>query len=257
MAHSIRYLSPPASVSMADRWYEIASVEHFWILRRFDVLQRLAGSLVSRAREIAEVGCGHGLVQLQIERAYGRGVTGFDLNELALKENVSRLGTICCYDIHQRDAALRQRYDLIILFDVLEHITDENAFLSALIFHLAPGGRLIVNVPAGMWAFSKYDEAAGHVRRYSIRTLQEAVRRSGLHVTDWTYWGFPLIPSLLLRKLWLLGHHEPDKIISSGFDPRSRTINALMRLISRCEPIPQKFLGTSLMAVLELGRGEN
>jgi cyclopropane fatty-acyl-phospholipid synthase-like methyltransferase len=203
---------------------------------------------------MAEVGCGHGLLQRQIEQEFGCVVTGFDLNELALKENVSRLSPICCYDVRQRDATLRQRFDLILLFDVLEHIGDDDSFLSAVLFHLAPGGKLVVNVPAGAWAFSAYDRAAGHVRRYSIHSLNDAVSRAGLLITDWTYWGLPLVPSLLLRKLWLLGRHDPDEIIWSGFDPRSRVINEFLGVASRCEPIPQRLLGTSLMAVLQVGR---
>jgi hypothetical protein len=79
-ARTITYLSPPAEVSMADRWFEIAAIDHFWIRRRFEVFQRLADGLIGSAREIAEIGCGHGLLQLQIETAYGRDVAGFDLN---------------------------------------------------------------------------------------------------------------------------------------------------------------------------------
>src|SRR5437870_3830747 len=46
----ITYLSAPAEVSMGNRWFEIASVDHFWIRRRFEVLQRLAGDLIANAR---------------------------------------------------------------------------------------------------------------------------------------------------------------------------------------------------------------
>jgi hypothetical protein len=49
----IAYLSPPAEVSMADRWFEIASTDHFWVRRRFDVLQRLAGDSIASAKEMA------------------------------------------------------------------------------------------------------------------------------------------------------------------------------------------------------------
>jgi len=35
-----------------------------------------------------------------------------------------------------------------------------------------------------------------------------------------------------------------------GFDPRGRSINSLLSALARCEPVPQRFLGTSLMAVL-------
>lgn len=248
---TITYLSAPAEVSMADRWFEIAAIDHFWIRRRFEVFRHLAGDLIPGAREIAEVGCGHGLLQLQIEEAYGREVTGFDLNEIALKQNVSRRSTINCYDIHQKIPALRGRFDLILLFDVLEHISDEDSFLNALLFHLSPGGNLIINVPAGMWAFSPYDVAAGHVRRYSIGSLRDAASRSNLEIKNWTYWGLPLAPTLLLRKLWLLGKEDQDTIISTGFDPRSNLINRVLGIVSRCEPIPQNFLGTSLLAVME------
>jgi methylase of polypeptide subunit release factors len=84
---------------MADRWFEVAGIDHFWIRRRFEVFRRLAGELVANAREIAEIGCGHGLLQLQLETAYDRAVAGFDLNEVALKQNVSRRSAVNCYDI--------------------------------------------------------------------------------------------------------------------------------------------------------------
>jgi 2-polyprenyl-3-methyl-5-hydroxy-6-metoxy-1,4-benzoquinol methylase len=181
---NIEYFSEPAKVSMADEWFEIAALDHFWIRRRFAVFQRLAAGLVPAAREIAEIGCGHGLLQRQIEEAYGREVTGFDLNEYALRQNLSRISKVCCYDIYQRHATLRERFDLIFLFDVLEHIADEDGFFRALMFLLASGGKVVVNVPSGQWAFSAYDEAAGRVRRCSIGTLLEAAVRNDMEITD-------------------------------------------------------------------------
>ncbi len=150
----IEYLSRPASVNMADRWFEIASLDHFWVRRRFEVLQRLEGGLIEEAREMAEIGCGHGLLQRQIEDAYQREVTGFDLNEYALQQNVSRRSRVCCYDIFQKNSNLQKTFDVIFLFDVLEHIMEENQFLDSILFHLKPQGKLVINVPAGQWAFS-------------------------------------------------------------------------------------------------------
>jgi SAM-dependent methyltransferase len=239
---------------MADRWFEIAAVDHFWICRRFEVFRRIAGGLIADSRAMAEFGCGHGLLQLQIEQAYGREVTGFDLNEIALKQNVSQRSTISCYDICEKDSTLREKFDLIFLFDVLEHIANEDGFLNALLYHLAPSGRLVVNVPAGMWAYSAYDVAAGHVRRYSVRSLRGVAERNGLHVKNYTFWGLPLVPTLLVRKLWLLGSRNADDVISAGFDSRTKSLNQLLGILSRCEPIPQTLLGTSLMAVLENGQ---
>ena len=237
---------------MADWWFEIATIDHFWIQRRFAVLRRLAGSLIPAAGEVAEIGCGHGLLQRQIEETYRREVTGFDLNESALKQNLAQLSNIFCYDIYHQHPSLRQRFDLVFLFDVLEHMADEDRFLRAVVFHLAPGGKLVLNVPAGKWAHSAYDEAAGHVRRYSMRSLQDTAARNGLQIAKSSYWGLPLAPTLLLRRLWLKGKRGKDRIISAGFSPRTKVLNRLLAVVSKCEPIPQTFLGTSIMAVLEM-----
>lgn len=107
--------------------------------------------------------------------------------------------------------------------------------------------------PQDNWAFSSYDSAAGHVRRYPIRTLRESARRNGLQMREWSYWGLPLAPTLVFRKLWLMGQHDQSRIITSGFDSRSTAINSALGALSRCEWIPQKLLGTSVMAVLRRG----
>ena len=56
----IEYLTPPTKVSMTDGYFELASLGHFWVRRRFEVFQKLARELVSSAREMAEIGCGQG-----------------------------------------------------------------------------------------------------------------------------------------------------------------------------------------------------
>jgi len=252
LERKIEYLSRPAEVSMGDQWFEIASIDHFWVRRRFEVLQRLAGGELSDAQHMAEIGCGHGLLQRQIEDTYGHEVTGFDLNEHALKRNLSRRSRVCCYDIFKMDAQLKEQFDVVFLFDILEHITEEDRFLRALAFYLAPGAKLVLNVPAGQWAYSSYDVAVGHVRRYSIRTLRECAERSQFKVGKWTYWGLPLIPMLMLRKLWLMGRHNQGKIITAGLDTRTPSINKTLGLLASCEVIPQKLLGTSLMAILHI-----
>ena len=160
----IIYASQPAAVSMTDSWYDIASLDHFWIQRRFEVLARIAGKLIVNARHIAEVGCGNGLLQRNIEDVYRVPVTGFELNELALNKNISRVSPLYCYDIHDRLAEFQSRFGLIFLFDVLEHITTEDAFLDAIQFHLAESGLLILNVPAHQSLYSMYcDRADGHI----------------------------------------------------------------------------------------------
>jgi len=248
----IEYLSRPAEVSMTDGYFELASLEHFWVRRRFAVFRTLAGRLVAAAREMAEVGCGRGLLQRQVELEYERELTGFDLNETGLKHNLSQFSRVCCYDIHEMLESCRARFDLIFLWDVLEHISDEDQFLQALLFHLAPGGNLVVNVPAGRWVYSDYDCAAGHVRRYSIQTLRQVAARNHLEFLKWSYWGLPLVPVLFARKLRPMRKEGGAKTYAAGFDTRTAGVNAALGMLARCEWIPQKLFGTSLMAILQV-----
>ena len=243
----VTYLSPPMPVNMGDWWFDVATNDHFWIRRRFEVMQRLADAVIRNCTRAAEIGCGNGLLQRDIEDRYGKPITGFELNEVALQKNLSRMSPLYCYDIHQRNPDFRARFDLLLLFDVLEHIDDESEFLQSVKFHLADSGSILINVPAHPSLYSDYDRAAGHVRRYSTSQLASVAERNGLKARALTYWGLPLIPLLLLRKMMSLAQSNGK----AGFDSRGPGINTALSLLARCEPLPQRFVGTSVMAVLE------
>ncbi len=244
----IEYLSPPAAVQMADEWFDLASLKHFWIERRFEVFKRLAGHLFTGDAKVGEFGCGHGIVQRQCEDAFQAAVHGYDLNVAALEKNVSRASRLYCYDIHARAVELRQAFDILIMFDVIEHIDDDHAFVASAVHHLKPGGHLIVNVPALQGLYSAYDRRVGHVRRYDLRQLRAVAERNGLVVDSMTYWGLPLLPLLVVRKL-VLGKTPNERTVRTGFHSGSSVTNALLRTLSRLEPVPQVLGGTSLMMV--------
>lgn len=65
-------------------------------------------------------------------------------------------------------------FDTVLYLDVLEHIADDAAELARAAERVVPGGRVVVLSPAHPWLFSAFDEAVGHVRRYTRRTLQAA-----------------------------------------------------------------------------------
>lgn len=65
------------------------------------------------------------------------------------------------------DLPASQAFDSIVYIDVMEHIADDWAEAQAAAARLAPGGRLIVLVPAHQFLFSAFDAAIGHHRRYS------------------------------------------------------------------------------------------
>lgn len=65
------------------------------------------------------------------------------------------------------------RFDTVLYIDVLEHIADDRAELARAAQLLRPGGHLVVLAPAHPGLFSSFDEAVGHYRRYTRRSLSE------------------------------------------------------------------------------------
>lgn len=245
----IEYYSPSQKVSMADAWFDVATLEHFWVRRRFDVLRRLLGTHVRDLTPVAEVGCGHGLVQAQFKKAFGVQVDGFELNEYALSRSVASDQPRFVYDIHDRKEEIREKYGLIILFDVIEHLEDDQCFVESVLFHLKPGGILAVNVPALELLRSRYDDEQGHFRRYTLGQLEKLGQKCNMVNLAGTYWCMSMVPVLLLRKLLLKFKDGERAVVKSGFVPPSRIANAMLYRLSAIERLPQRQGGTSAMCI--------
>lgn len=249
--NNIIYLSQPSSVSMADDWFDVANLDHFWIKRRFEVFRQLLRQLDLNLQnlKVAEIGCGNGLVQYQFSKYYGIDVDGFDLNEIALQKSVATEQDLFLYDIHERKPEYKSYYDLLILFDVIEHIDDQIQFVESALYHLKKGGILAVNVPALQSLYSDYDLAAGHIRRYNINSIKLLEKNLTIKKLILTYWGFPLLPILMIRKLILGLSKNKNQTINSGFKPSSNFVNYFLYHLSQLELIPQSISGTSLMVL--------
>lgn len=86
------------------------------------------------------------------------------------------------------------------MFDVLEHIEDEAAALQQVHELLRPNGTLFLTVPAYNFLHSAEDVAAGHFRRYTLRSLRRAVISNGFRPEYATYIFSPLPPAVLLLR---------------------------------------------------------
>jgi len=102
------------------------------------------------------------------------------------------------------------------LFDVLEHIEDDEDFLTKTRTLLVPNGRLYITVPAYQTLWSKEDYLAGHYRRYRLKELIDKLKISGYEIDYATYFFMLLaIPILFFRtipsKLMLYDKKDPLK----------------------------------------------
>lgn len=125
------------------------------------------------------------------------------------------------------------------LFDVLEHIKDDDALLETLRRLLVPSGRLYLTVPAYQCLWSADDELGGHHRRYSRRQLAACVTRAGFIVDYATYFFWPLpLPILLLRSI-------PSRIGLRGARDLQREADAVA-----AELTPQEGIATRAVSAL-------
>ena len=139
------------------------------------------------------------------------------------------------------------------MYDVLEHIKYTKQFIASAFYHLKKGGFLFLNVPANQRFYSSYDLAVGHQRRYSKKTLLDEFKTFGVKVLDFQYWGFFLLPTLIIRHFYLNYFFvNKNKIVNYGF----RTgvlLNILIKILMKFELSFLKFIktGTSIALVLK------
>jgi 2-polyprenyl-3-methyl-5-hydroxy-6-metoxy-1,4-benzoquinol methylase len=184
-----------------------AEDRHFWFRARNEILAALAGAEVRALPDdfrILEVGCGSGNVLRVLRRlAEGRGhVEGLELSAEAAAVARERTGLqVTSGYLSQLEPDVR--FDIIGAFDVLEHVADAAALLTQMRERLHVDGRLLLTVPAHQSLWSSFDVASGHERRYTLRTLSQALRASGFRVAYLTYFMSLLYPPMWLRRRFL------------------------------------------------------
>jgi SAM-dependent methyltransferase len=251
----IEFLTDLQPISFPDEWYDANSEEHFWFewrARIAGLLVRRIGLPVDRALRVLDIGCGTGITSRQFRRTTRWSCDGADLNMDALSRCDVGGGRILYYDILEKRQEFRDRYDVAILFDVIEHIEATQPFLEAALFHLKPGGVLLVNVPALMTLYGVYDTMAGHFRRYTRRTLAGEFASQNATVLDQTYWGFSMVPLLWLRKLVLRRQTDEARAIRTGFKPPSALAHSVLKgaMAFECAVLKRPPVGSSVMAAI-------
>lgn len=235
----------------AAEYRRMAELEgtHWWFTARREILDDAITRLKLPANaRILEAGCG----------------TGGNLAMLSRHGQVDAMETDSFAHAHARathpDLDIRQgelpdnfpyhdkRYDLICMFDVLEHIGPDATALQTLKNHLNPGGRLLLTVPALPLLWSRHDEAHHHHRRYTKKTLQAALRAGGFTPVYISYFNTVLFPLVFGARL--AGKFRRVQETDLTLPPP--TINRLLHMIFSSEQLVLKHttlpIGVSLLA---------
>jgi SAM-dependent methyltransferase len=195
---------------------------------------------------VLDVGCGAGLF---FDRLAGLGasVEGVEPDAAIATQTVTDAGRI-----HVRPFDLSFEggpFDLILMLDVLEHMSDAPEAVAHAQALLNPGGTLLVTVPAFRWLWTSHDDLNQHVTRYRAAELGNLLTSTDLEIKRLRYFfRWAVMAKLIVRGVEAISGPEP-KSPRVPWGP----VNQALLLFSRLEelvvgwlPIP---LGTSILAI--------
>jgi SAM-dependent methyltransferase len=204
-----------------------------WVLTQFEAVM---------TGDILEVGAGIGNFTERIAD-YGLRVVACEPDAALyqeLRSSVSTRVNVVRARLEELDGS--ERFDTVVLFNVLEHLPDQDLALRALYRLLRPGGSLCVFVPAHAVLFGSLDQQYGHLRRYSRSDVIELLQSRGFVCRRVEYFnpigavGWFLVSRLLRRR----------KLTRSSVRVSERVAIPLGRALSRIGPPP---FGQSVVAI--------
>ena len=188
-----------------EAYLEMDEVEskHWWFTGRRCIISSIISAMqLPKKSRILEVGCGTG-GNLKMLSKFGE-LSSFERNSEALKMAISKtnnqysiLSGWCPDNIPFQN----QQFDLICVFDVLEHIDEDIQTLVNLKSLLAKDGQILITVPAYKWLFGPHDKFLHHKRRYSSRELRKKSEAAGLTPIKISYFNTLLFPIAILVRL--------------------------------------------------------
>ena len=154
--------------------------------------------------EILEIGSGIGNIsRFIIEDGYSITLSDYNPDYCNLLKtlfgNTSNVKGILSIDLLHPDfenhyADLRERFDSIILLNVIEHIADDKKAVKNCKYLLKAKGHLIVLAPAYQWLYCKFDKELGHFRRYALKRMSALLETEDFGTIQKRHFNLAAIP---------------------------------------------------------------
>ena len=184
---------------------------HWWHLARSQVVASEL-SRVCPDQPVLDIGCGRGVTLLHLRR---RGVAAYGVEPGSVEPLSGTEAYIftgmAAEDLSEAD---RNRFSVVMLLDVIEHLPDPVSFLKDIADRYPNLGHVIVTVPAGPELWTNYDEFNGHYRRYTPEMIRDIAGQLAWGLAGQTYFFRLLYPPL--RILSLSGRPRSTRIVAPG-----------------------------------------
>lgn len=235
---------------------EIDDIEqsHWWFCGRRKIIVGALNAFVDSKKNTAlDIGFGTGL-NANLLKEFANTVYGLDPSDEAIELSKKRSPEMQVFKGNFPEYNFGKTYDIIILFDVLEHIENDSNAVTALEKLLNIGGVALITVPAFPSLWTEHDVVAHHYRRYSARRLRDLIlNNSALSVKKLSYFNsflfFPIFIFRFIRKTFNLGKGSSDFFLFPD------VFNKLFYLIFSFESYLLRYInlpiGVSLLCVVK------
>ena len=236
--------------------YDQLEQEHWWFRGRRAILKSLLNAHIpwQNIDRVVEVGTSSGtnLYHLYPSDVELLGIEPFAPN-LEIARSKGKVPVMQGTAEEFPDAVDEKLFDLITMFDVLEHTEDDRLVLDRMHDRLTDEGYLAITVPAYMWMWGQQDVVSHHYRRYTMTELVGKLREAGFTICHHTYFNTFLFPPIGLIRLLsrLLPEKEADEF--GDFQQGGSALNTLLTRVFGAERHLLRFLkfpfGVSAFAV--------
>ena len=179
--------------SLYDEYISIEDT-HWWFRGRREIITTVLRPHVRPPARIIDIGSGGGAVA-QALLEFGN-VTACDIDVRCAANVARRAGMSFAYGTAEAVPFADGRFDLVTAFDVLEHLDDDVKALREMARVARPAGLIAVTVPAYGWMWGRQDEISHHRRRYTSRSLRQAITDARLIPLRLTAFNTILFPGI-------------------------------------------------------------
>lgn len=202
---------------------------HFWIKVRKHFAGKMFKRYVRPGEKILEVGSGTGNIAGGLLKKGYKDISVADVH-------LNGLETTKRYDFKKRfqfDLAFppfRNHFDVVALFDVLEHVDDDNMVTQNIHKMLKTGGKAIVTVPAHMWLWSKNDRICSHRRRYEVKQIRYLFEKNGFKIVKAHCFFVSILPLLYFRHIF---YKDTGRVEDADYKKRFKVNPVLNYLLEK------------------------
>ncbi|MBI3442699.1 MAG: class I SAM-dependent methyltransferase [Candidatus Sungbacteria bacterium] len=169
---------------------------HWWFVARRNILQSLIGRYIPMKVQTAlDIGSGPG-INIPLIRTYAKKITCLEASDTAVAMAQRKFPDLTIVSGSFPQTVPGGNFDLITMFDVLEHIEEHAEALQTVRSLLKTGGYLMLTVPAFMFLWSAHDDHVHHKRRYTRRQICSLLADAGFRIERATYFNTLLFPAI-------------------------------------------------------------